>query len=188
NPIASGNIGRYKQAVADDLRRFLFADPTAPGTPLDGAARIRVYNPDFHKVSRGQKVGHHINIVEATQAEKTRVISEQLFWLLQQLGPSNGAARALLVFEEAHSLVPEWNAAAHDADRGAANGTARVILQGRKYGLGCFVVAQRTASVSKSILNQCNTVFAMRIFDDTGKQFLENYVGQSFANALPTLE
>ncbi len=50
---------------------------------------------------------------------------------------------------------------------------AKVILQGRKYGLGSFVVTQRTANISKSILNQCNTIFALRVFDDTGKQFLE---------------
>lgn len=188
NAGASGNIGSYQRAIADDLRAFLFSNPASPGQSVDGAARVRVYNPDYHKVSRGEKVGFHVNVVEATQAEKTRVIAEQLFWIVQSLGPSEGMARVLLVLEEAHSLVPEWNAAAHDTDRSAANGTAKVILQGRKYGLGCLVIAQRTASVSKSILNQCNTVFAMRIFDDTGKQFLENYVGRSFADALPTLE
>ena len=70
----------------------------------------------------------------------------------------------------------------------ATNGTAKVILQGRKYGLGSFVIAQRTANISKSILNQCNTIFAMRVFDDTGKQFLENYIGSDYSNLLPTLE
>ena len=92
------------------------------------------------------------------------------------------------MFEEAHSLVPEWSSAANDGDRNAANGTARVILQGRKYGLGSMIITQRTANVSKSILNQCNTIFALRVFDDTGKQFLENYVGSDYAAMLPTLE
>ena len=64
----------------------------------------------------------------------------------------------------------------------------KVILQCRKYGLGSFVIAQRTANISKSILNQCNTIFAMRVFDDTGKQFLENYIGSDYSNLLPTLE
>ena len=56
-------------------------------------------------------------------------------------------------------------------DKIAVNGTAKVILQGRKYGLGSFVITQRTANISKSILNQCNTIFALRIFDDTGKHY-----------------
>ena len=28
----------------------------------------------------------------------------------------------------------------------------------------------------------------MRVFDDTGKGFLENYIGEDYANTLPTLE
>lgn len=63
-----------------------------------------------------------------------------------------------------------------------------MILQGRKYGLGLFIITQRIANVSKSVLNQCNTVFALRVFDDTGKQFLENYVGLDYAALLPSLE
>jgi uncharacterized protein len=51
-----------------------------------------------------------------------------------------------------------------------------------------MVVTQRTANVSKSILNQCNTIFALRVFDDTGKGFLENYIGADYANTLATLE
>ncbi|WP_040879774.1 ATP-binding protein [Galbibacter orientalis] len=102
---------------------------------------------------------------------------------------SDGAqARVLFVFEEAHSLVPEWNSIANEGDKTAVNGTAKVILQGRKYGLGSLVITQRTANISKSILNQCNTIFALRVFDDTGKQFLENYIGSDYSNTLPTLE
>lgn len=51
-----------------------------------------------------------------------------------------------------------------------------------------MVITQRTANVSKSILNQCNTIFALRVFDDTGKSFLENYIGEDYADTLPTLE
>lgn len=51
-----------------------------------------------------------------------------------------------------------------------------------------MVVTQRTANVSKSLLNQCNTMFAMRIFDDTGKNFLQNYIGSDYTDTLPNLE
>jgi DNA helicase HerA-like ATPase len=96
-------------------------------------------------------------------------------------------ARLCLVFEEAHSLVPEWNATAAEGDRGATNGTARAILQGRKYGMGCLLITQRTANVTKTILNQCNSVFAMRSFDSTGMEFLSNYIGDDYAGTLSTL-
>ena len=96
-------------------------------------------------------------------------------------------ARCCVVFEEAHSLIPEWSAVASDGDRNATNGTARAILQGRKFGLGCLVITQRTASVTKSILNQCNTIFALRVFDATGMEFLGNYIGNDYASKLSTL-
>ncbi len=66
--------------------------------------------------------------------------------------------------------------------------SARAILQGRKYGLGCLLITQRTANVTKTILNQCNTIFAMRTFDDTGKDFLGNYIGSDYAAVLPSLQ
>jgi uncharacterized protein len=92
-----------------------------------------------------------------------------------------------LVFEEAHSLVPEWNTVVYDGDKAAVNGTARAILQGRKFGLGCLLVSQRTANVTKTILNQCNTIFAMRTFDETGKEFLSNYIGRDYTDTLSSV-
>lgn len=85
-------------------------------------------------------------------------------------------------------MTPEFNSVVVKDDNSHANGTAKVILQGRKYGLGCIIVTQRTANVTKSILNQCNTIFTLRVFDDTGKSFLENYIGRDYSDTLPTLE
>jgi hypothetical protein len=58
---------------------------------------------------------------------------------------------------------------------------------GRKFGLGCLVITQRT-NITKSILNQCNTVFGLRVFDATGMEFLKNYIGEDYAGVLSTLE
>jgi DNA helicase HerA-like ATPase len=54
--------------------------------------------------------------------------------------------------------------------------------------MGCLLITQRTANVTKTILNQCNTIFAMRTFDDTGKEFLSNYLGRSYAESLHNLQ
>lgn len=121
-----------------------------------------------------------------TTCEIAHIVSDAALKVVQRMGRTN-VARLCLVYEEAHSLVPEWNATVSEGDRSSANGTARAILQGRKYGLGCFLVTQRTASVTKTILNQCNSVFAMRSFDDTAKEFLSNYIGKDYAALLPNL-
>ena len=176
NPDTWGNENIYKKTLDVEIEEF-----------HDSDERVFILNPDWHSVN---KAGSKFKIThkdDLTPAEKTRIICERLFVKARRLGETN-EARFLLVFEEAHSLVPEWNSVANDGDKTATNGTAKVILQGRKFGLGTMVVTQRTANISKSILNQCNTIFALRVFDDTGKQFLENYIGQSYSNVLPTLE
>jgi len=122
-----------------------------------------------------------------TPTEITRLLTEAVLEVLQEQGMSE-KARCCIVFEEAHSLIPEWMAVVSEGDKTATNGTAKAILQGRKYGLGCVVITQRTANVTKTILNQCNTVFALRVFDATGMEFLKNYIGEDYAGILSTLE
>jgi hypothetical protein len=99
----------------------------------------------------------------------------------------NEPAHFCVVFEEAHSLIPEWNQVAQRGDETHVNRTARTVLQGRKYGLGCLVISQRTANVTKTILNQCNTIVALQSFDQTGLDFLSNYMGTAYANVISTL-
>ena len=171
-----GNLEEYSTIITRELENF-----------INGESRVLILNPDLHRVEKANadyKITHNEPI---TASHKTRIISERLFVKAKSLNETI-EARYLLVFEEAHSLVPEWNSVVNEGDKVATNGTAKVILQGRKYGLGSFVITQRTANISKSILNQCNTIFALRIFDDTGKQFLENYIGSDYSNLLPTLE
>jgi len=190
NPEKSGNLKEYKEAVHKDLCQFLFGADEIPATKIfDTTKQVRIYNVDYHKASRGEKIGFNVNATDLTQAEKTRVIAEELFIILMKIPLTDEKnAKVMLVFEEAHSLIPEWNSVASEGDKSATNGTAKIILQGRKYGLGSLIITQRTANVSKSILNQCNTIFALRVFDDTGKGFLENYIGKDYADTLATLE
>jgi hypothetical protein len=84
--------------------------------------------------------------------------------------------KVLLVLEEAHTLVPEWNSNPVKELQNTVNNTAQISLQARKYGLGFMVITQRTANVTKSILNQCNTIFAFQAYDETGFDFLEVYL------------
>lgn len=171
-----GNLNEYAQILDREIDAFLGSNN-----------RVLVLNPDWHNVEKANSEFRITHNDPLTVAQKTRIISERIF-IKAKAGGETKDARFLIVFEEAHSLVPEWNSVANDGDKNATNGTAKVILQGRKYGLGSLVVTQRTANISKSVLNQCNTIFALRVFDDTGKQFLENYIGSDYANLLPTLE
>jgi hypothetical protein len=186
DPERGGSLPALTAAIHTDLASFFMAeDPRM----------LKVYNPSqlvaskqLHEPKTFQTAGkwnRRAALWSVTPVEVTRIVSEAALTLLQ--GEMVDRARVCLVYEEAHSLVPEWNSVASDGDREAANGTARAIMQGRKFGLGCLVVSQRTANVTKTILNQCNTVFAMRTFDATGKDFLSNYIGEQYAEALSLL-
>jgi hypothetical protein len=154
----------------------------------DQHSYLKIYNPTSFEIWRQDSKPYAgvASMVQLTPTEITRIVTE----VALELCSTNitEEAKLCMVYEEAHSLIPEWNAVASGGDKEATNGTAKAILQGRKYGLGCLVVTQRTANVTKTILNQCNTVFALRVFDSTGMEFLRNYIGDDYAGVLSTLE
>ena len=61
-------------------------------------------------------------------------------------------------------------------------------MQGRKYNVGFLIIAQRTANVTKTVLNQCNSVIAFNAFDETGMNFLKNYLGEDMVKVIPNLK
>jgi len=175
-----GSVEAFQQKLHEILTQFL-----KPATP----DRLAIYNPAEFEVWRqdSKPFQGRASMASLTSAQITRLFTETVLEILQEQGMTD-KARCCLVFEEAHSLIPEWNAVASEGDKSATNGTAKAILQGRKYGLGCLVVTQRTANVTKSILNQCNTVIALRVFDATGMDFLRNYIGEDYSAVLSSLE
>jgi uncharacterized protein len=182
-PQSGGNKPEFAEAVNKYIDNFIKNDHNK---------NLLVFNPSQYEVWRqfGQYFGRgEASMASLSATEITQLFTEAALSACQSLGKTeNGKARVCIVYEEAHSLIPEWNTVVNDGDKSATNGTARAILQGRKFGLGCLLISQRTANVTKTILNQCNTVFAMRTFDDTGISFLSNYLGKEYAESLPSLQ
>ncbi|MGH7746043.1 MAG: hypothetical protein ACREQ5_14910, partial [Candidatus Dormibacteria bacterium] len=54
--------------------------------------------------------------------------------------------------------------------------------------VGLLVIAQRTATVSKTVLTQCNTIISFSCFDDTSLGFFKNFFGKSHTDAIPNLQ
>jgi hypothetical protein len=175
-----GSVREFTSAVLALAKKLLAPEETRSLMVFD-PAEFEVWRQD------GRPFQGEASMATLTPAEVTRIFADAILEAAQELGMTK-EARVCLVLEEAHSLVPEWNAVASDGDRTATNGTARAILQGRKFGFGCLLVTQRTASVTKTILNQCNTIFALRAFDATGTEFLRNYFGDEYSSLLSSLE
>ena len=186
NPENGGSYNNLSQAIFNDIKAF----------SLDEHNYLKIYNPsklfgtkqtqEPKSYSSGGQWFRSAGIWTLTPVEITRIISEQVLDIFST--EMTDKARVCLVLEEAHSLVPEFSSVASDGDKNATNGTSRVILQGRKYGIGTLVITQRTANVTKTILNQCNTIFAMRTFDDTSKSFLSNFIGKDYTEVLSSLK
>lgn len=144
-----------------------------------------------------QSPDHMIGIVETSSGQVAAVdlahttAQACLNWCKETRTPEqvlNPVPRVMIVLEEAHLLVPEWNFNPQQNLQASVNKTAQIVLQARKYGLGFLIVSQRTANVTKSVLNQCNTIVSFQAFDETGFDFLRNYMGPYHVRALPNLK
>lgn len=96
-----------------------------------------------------------------------------------------------IVIEEAHTIIPEWNFVVdykNSKNNPAINAISQVALQGRKYNVGLLIVAQRTATISKTVLTQCNSIVSFQEYDKTTIDYLANYYGDSVVKTLPNLK
>lgn len=120
--------------------------------------------------------------------EFTQLFLEAVF----SYAKNNPGQKICIVLEEAHTIIPETNFLGDLGDYGSSKALvskmSQIALQGRKYGVGLIVIAQRTANVSKTVLTQCNTVVCFQAFDETSFNFLGNYVGRDLVKALPNLK
>ena len=133
-----------------------------------------------------------ISLNEISNTKATIFITELYLSCLLHFARDCGdkCPRVLLVVEEAHTVMPEASTMGLGdfESRGLVAKIAQVALQGRKYHVGLLVVAQRTATVSKTILTQCNIIVSFSCFDDTSLGFLGNCFGETHTAAIPNLQ
>lgn len=96
-------------------------------------------------------------------------------------------SRRVLLIEEAHSFLPEWNFSTRP-EQDNVHESARYILQARKFGLSFIFVSQRTAVISKSALSQCENYLMFRTIDATSLDFIESVIGPEFRSAVSGLQ
>lgn len=132
-----------------------------------------------------------ITLNEISNTKATLTITELYLTCLLHFARDNpkDCPRVMIVVEEAHTVMPEpatMGLGDYDS-RGLVGKTAQIALQGRKYGVGPLVIAQRTATVSKSVLTQCNTMITLSCFDETSLNFLRNVYGEAHTQMIANL-
>jgi len=133
-----------------------------------------------------------ITLNEVSNTKATLFITELYMTCLLNFARNHAdkCPHVLLVVEEAHTVMPEANTMGlGDFDsKGLVAKIAQIALQGRKYHVGLLVIAQRTATVSKTVLTQCNTMISFSCFDDTSLGFFENFFGKTHTETIPNLQ
>lgn len=120
----------------------------------------------------------------------TKYFFRGLFEVAKEKQSAGQLTNICVVLEEAHTNIPEWNfsGSEYKVSLSSLNSIGQITLQGRKYGTGFLVIAQRTANVSKTVLTQCNPVICFQAFYQTNFNFLRNYIGRDMVQILPYLK
>ena len=88
------------------------------------------------------------------------------------------ASPVILVCEEAHRYVPNSGEAQYEAAQSAIK---RVAKEGRKYGIGLFLVSQRPSEVETTVLSQCNSWIVLRITNEADRAHVRGVLPDSMA-------
>lgn len=151
-------------------------------------AQLKKYIYEF--ISSDNRIG----IFELPDLSNTSFILEFTQFFLENIfniAKEGKSEKICIVLEEAHTIVPETTFLGDLGDFGSnkaiVNKIGQIALQGRKYGVGLLVIAQRTANVSKTVLTQCNTILCFQAFDETSFSFIGNYLGKELVTTLPNL-
>ena len=105
------------------------------------------------------------------------VIARTLFNLkVWQTEKERNADPVLLVCEEAHRYVPNSGEAQYEA---AQESIRRIAKEGRKYGVGLFLVSQRPSEVESTVLSQCNSWIVLRITNESDRSHVRGILPDS---------
>lgn len=91
-----------------------------------------------------------------------------------------------LVCDEAHLYLPKKDGK-NPVEQRAIENFEKIAKEGRKYGVALFVISQRPADVSTTILSQCNNVIALRLTNGDDQNTVKRLMPESLEGLMDTL-
>jgi len=192
--IVSNEISKNIFSEIEKLNKELAEFPNNRNQNTINTCKLNIYDKFKTEIEKFlNSTDKKIKIFELPEISNNRNsldYTRYFFDTLFKLQKGNSAKKISVVLEEAHTIIPEWNfaGASDKISQSLVNNIGQIALQGRKYGIGFLVIAQRTANVSKTVLTQCNTVICFQAFDETSINFLGNYIGKDLVKTLPNLK
>ncbi|MEE2970966.1 MAG: DUF87 domain-containing protein [Pseudomonadota bacterium] len=170
---------RIEALKADRRYAFMFAGLVVKDNLSDVVSRIMRVPVTSKPLTILDLSGVPSEIVDIVVSVMCRIIFDFCLW-----STPTHSVPVLLVCEEAHRYVPE-------ADNVGFGPTKRIISQiakeGRKYGVSLCLVNQRPSELSTSIMSQCNTLFALRMSNETDQEFIRKAVPESALGMMSSL-
>lgn len=165
----SNNMAPYRmlksqfQRLASDPRySFMFGGYTVDDNMVEILGRIFRIPINDKPISILDVSGVPSEIVNVVISVISRMAFDLAVWSPKSLP-------LMLVCEEAHRYVPADRRLGFEPTKRAI---ARIAKEGRKYGVSLCVVSQRPSELDPTILSQCNTLFAMRMTNETDQDFV----------------
>ncbi len=87
--------------------------------------------------------------------------------------------------------MPSQTSTAGPLERRALENFERIAKEGRKYGVGLFVISQRPSDVSTTILSQCSNIISLRLANKIDQHVVRQLLPESLESLmdiLPTLD
>lgn len=180
-----GMSGMGKTSVANRICTLVGASCWVVAIDTTGEYRTRLSFPEWPGEYTG--VGYWVHEPAGDPPKKAaELIENSMKAAFDEYAGGATPERRVLLMEEAHSFVPEWNFATKN-QQDSVSFSARMVMQSRKFELSFIVVSQRTAVVSKSVLSQCENYVILKTVDETSLSYLEGIFGSVIRQAVPSL-
>ena len=167
-------------------------------TPESKKINQAIIDKVFQKMTDSINETDYIDIIDLPNVDNNQNMLDfisycfrSIFTIAKNDLQSHSLPQICILIEEAHTIIPEWNFVVdykNNKNNPAINAISQIALQGRKYNVGLLIVAQRSATISKTVLTQCNSIVSFQEFDKTTIDYLSNYYGDSIVKTLPNLK
>jgi DNA helicase HerA-like ATPase len=181
----SNAVGRMLEQVLNYKVPVLLSDITGEHEGI-----IELYERQFRRVNiPGDAVGdaerflggssYYYDLSSVSRSDYLSYYDEFLFTFFEIKKRIEAERRIphLLVFEEAHNLIPEFLPATDRKLQALMNVKEHIrkyALEGRKFGLSPLLITQRPSLCAKDITSQSRTRFMLKVFE---KNDVDTYLG-----------
>ena len=164
-------LRKLETHVKDDRLAFMMTSWDKESDPI-GDVLMQMMACDEHVIVVDLS-GIPNEIAGTVSAALVRTLFSVKIW---QTDEERRASPILLVCEEAHRYIPNSGEAQYVSAQSAIR---RVAKEGRKYGIGMFLVSQRPSEVEATVLSQCNSWVVLRTSNENDRSHVRGILPDS---------